>query len=189
MNPPLPGDADSCRGTRDWPHAPPHRLGESGVYFVTARCLGQAHRFASEDRRDFLLERLLALAAHYGWRLEAWAVLANHYHFVAHGTDAPSLRKWLRHLHGDTARHVNRLDATPGRQVWHNFRETRLTHQHSYLARLNYVHQNAVHHRLVPLAAQWRWCSAAAFEGAVSPAWAKTVASFRFDQIAAADGE
>jgi putative transposase len=186
---PLPSDDDSLAGTRGWPHAPPHRLAEAGVYFVTARCLDQARHFATDERRDFLLERLLTLAAHYGWRLEAWAVLANHYHVIAHGSDAPSLRKWLRHLHGDTARHVNRLDTAAGRQVWHNFRETRLTHQLSYLARLNYVHQNAVHHRLVPVAAQWRWCSAAAFEHAVTPAWAQTVASFRYDQIAAADGE
>lgn len=29
----LPDEAVSLRGTRDWPHAPPHRLGEAGVYF------------------------------------------------------------------------------------------------------------------------------------------------------------
>jgi hypothetical protein len=51
------------------------------------------------------------------------------------------------------------------------------------------VHQNAVHHLLVPVASQWRWRSAAAFEGAVTPAWARTIGSFRYDQIAAADGE
>jgi putative transposase len=84
---------------------------------------------------------------------------------------------------------VNQLDTASGRQVWHNFRETRLTHQRSYLARLNYAHHNAVHHRLVPVAAQWRWCSAAAFERAVTPAWAKTIASFRYDDIARADGD
>ncbi len=193
MTTPLPGDAESHAGTRDWPHAPPHRLGESGVYFVTARCLGRVAHFSNEVRRGYLVDRLLALAAHYGWRLEAWAALANHYHFIAHGAggapDATSLRKWLRHLHGDTARWVNGLDERAGRQVWHNFRETRLTHQRSYLARLNYVHQNAVHHGLVPIASQWRWCSAAAFEHAVTPAWAKTVASFRYDEIARADGD
>lgn len=189
MNPALPSDAEIRAGARDWPHAPPHRLAEGGVYFVTARCLHQAHHFATEERRDFLLERLRTLAAHYGWQIEAWAVLANHYHLIAHGGEGATLSQWLRHLHGDTARHVNRLDAAGGRHVWHNFRETRLTHRHSYLARLNYVHQNPVHHRLVPVATQWRWCSAAAFEAEVSPAWAATIASFRYDQIAATDGE
>ncbi len=50
-------------------------------------------------------------------------------------------------LHERTAKWVNKLDRTPGRQVWHNFRETRLTYEKSYyLARLNYTHQNAVKH-------------------------------------------
>ena len=191
MESPLPNDEESLRGSRDWPHAPPHRIGEGRVFLVTARCVDRALRFDTEERRDLLLERLQTLSVHYGWKLEAWAVLANHYHFVAlcDEQETGSLQKWLRHLHGDSARHINRLDSAAGRQVWHNFRETKLTYQRSYLARLNYVHHNPAHHRLVKDAAQWRWCSAAAFERAVTPAWAKTIASFRYDGIAAADGE
>jgi hypothetical protein len=83
-DPELPGDEHSLKGTRDWPHAPPHRLMDGGVY---------------------------------------------------------------------------------------------------------YVHQNPVHHKLVPLASQWPWCSAAEFKQAVSPAWLRTIMSFRYDQIAKADGE
>jgi putative transposase len=47
---------------------------------------------------------------------------------------------------------VNGLDQSPERQVWYNYWDTLLTYQSSYLARLNYVHQNAVKHRLVPVA-------------------------------------
>jgi hypothetical protein len=39
--------------------------------------------------------------------------------------------------------------------VWYNFRDTRLTYEKSYLARLNYVYQNAVKHGLVPVANQY----------------------------------
>ena len=59
----------------------------------------------------------------------------------------------------------------------------------AYMARLHYVHSNAVHHRLVPAASLWKWCSAAQFEEEVSPAWRKTVYSFNFDIIATLDGE
>jgi putative transposase len=181
----------------EWPHAPPHRLSRAGVYFVTARCLDQRHHFSTPERRDFLHEKLHELAAHYGWRLEAWAVLSNHHHFVAHSpadsleerASAASLQKFLRHLHGDTARHVNKLDHAAGRQVWYNFRETLITYENSYYARLNYTHQNPVHHGLVPLAADWKWCSAAAFEQTVTPAMRKTIYGFKYDEIAAEDGE
>ena len=39
---------------------------------------------------------------------------------------------------------VNRLDHTPARRVWFNFRETRLSYPRSYFARMNYTHQNPV---------------------------------------------
>jgi putative transposase len=194
-DPELPGDETSFKGTRDWPHAPPHRLMDAGVYFVTARTRDGRQLLDTPEKRDGFQTSLFELAAKYGWRLEAWAILSNHYHLVAHSPPtrdgaAASLSDFLRHLHSASTKELNRVDDMPGRtRLWQNFRETHLTLQRGYLARLNYVHQNPVHHKLVPLASQWPWCSAAEFKRAVSPAWLKTVASFRFDQIALADGE
>jgi len=70
----------------------------------------------------------------------------------------------------------------PGRKVWHNFRETRLTYEKSYLARLNYAHQNAAKHGLVPLTNLYPWCSAAWFERTVTVAQVKTIYSFKMDK-------
>jgi putative transposase len=67
--------------------------------------------------------------------------------------------------------------------VWHNFRDTRLTYEKSYLARLRYVHQNAAHHRLVPVANQYPWCSAAWFERVATPTQVKTIYSFKIDRL------
>ena len=59
----------------------------------------------------------------------------------------------------------------------------RLTHQYSYLARLNYVHRNPVKHGLVKVANQYPWCSAAWFERTASPAQVKTIYSFKTDKV------
>lgn len=64
-----------------------------------------------------------------------------------------------------------------------NFRDTRLTHQASYLARLRYVHQNPVHHRLVAVATQYRWCSAAWFESNAPRSFVESVARFKTDKV------
>jgi len=48
---------------------------------------------------------------------------------------------------------------------------------------LNYVHQNAVKHRLVPVASQYPWCSAAWFEQTATRAQVKTIYSFKFDRL------
>ena len=193
--PPLPTDEEIALGTREWPHAPPHRLKLGGVYFLTARAADRRHLLASPEMRDWFQESLTALAADFGWRLEAWAILSNHYHFVGHSPPehpeaAETLRKLVQKLHSLTTKELNKSDGIPGRtRLWQNYRETLLTLQRGYLARLNYVHQNAVHHKLVHRASDWKWCSARAFREAVSPAWCRTVASFRFDGIAALDGD
>ena len=174
--------------SKDWPHAPIHRLGEHGTYIVTAGTYQKDHYFRGPQRLDHLEANLLRIAKEFGWQLEAWAVFSNHYHFVAQGMpDARSLRAALTALHSTTAREVNRLDATPDRKVWHNYWDTQLTYEKSYLARLNYVHQNPVKHGLVLVANQYPWCSAAWFERTASAAQVKTIYSFRTDQVHISD--
>ncbi len=170
-----------------WPHAPLHQLAQSGTYFVTVGTYHKEQHFRGADRLGVLYRGLLTVAHDFGWQLEVWAIFSNHYHFVAHSPtnedNALSLSRMLGLLHEKTAKWLNRLDYTPGRQVWHNFRETRLTYEKSYLARLNYVHQNPVKHRLVPVANQYPWCSAAWFERTARPAQVKTIYGFKVDQL------
>src|SRR5688572_10023230 len=151
-----------------WPHALQHQLSSSGTYFVTASTYRKQHHFSGAVRLAVLHRGLLTVASDFGWQLEAWAVFSNHYHFVGHSPegsiDAASLPEMLSTLHAKTAGWVNQLDKAPGRQLWFNFRETRLTYQKAYLARLNYVHQNPVSHALVSVANQYPWCSARWFE-------------------------
>ncbi len=165
-----------------WPHAPTHKLGKAGTYFVTAATYQKIHYLKGSERLAVLQRGLLSVAQEFKWQMEAWAVFSNHYHFVAHSPDgedtAESLSKMIAKLHKKMARWVNKLDHCEGRQVWHNFRETQLTFESSYLARLNYVHQNPVKHGLVAQAALYPWCSAAWFERAASPAQVKTIYNF-----------
>jgi len=171
-----------------WPHAPVHKLDDNAVYFVTAGTFHKEQLFTDKLRLDLLVRKLMELANQYNWQLEAWAVFTNHYHIVARGfPDSANLGRFLKHLHTDTARELNRLDCKEGRKVWHNFRDTKLTFEKSYLARLNYVHQNAVHHNLVPVANQYPWCSAAWCERVTTPAMVQTIYSFKTDQVKVED--
>lgn len=94
-----------------WPHAPPHRLGGKGAYFVTCGTWLKQHRFRQAERRDFLCRALVETAAEFGWKLEAWAVFSNHYHLVARSPaeaeDAASLGTWQGKLHTATGEYVN----------------------------------------------------------------------------------
>jgi putative transposase len=174
-----------------WPHAPPHQLAASGTFFITGSTYRKRHHFRGANRLEVLQRGLLKMADKYGWQMEAWAVFSNHYHFVAHSPRtedvAQSLSAMLKELHQKAGLWVNRLDGAAGRQVWFNYWETRLTIQRSYLARLNYVHQNPVRHGLVPVANQYPWCSARWFERTASPAKVRSIYRFKTDRVSVAD--
>jgi putative transposase len=98
-----------------------HQLGSAGMYFVTASTLHQAHHFKGKERLAVLHRGVLKVAANFGWRLEAWAIFSNHYHFVTQSPElednAKSLGRMLSLFHEKTAKWVNRLDHAQGRQV------------------------------------------------------------------------
>jgi putative transposase len=174
-----------------WPHAPTHQLSQGGTYFLTASTYQREHHFRGAKRLVVLHRGLLTVARDFDWRLEAWAVFSNHYHFIGHSPaaepDASSLSQMLGLLHTRTSGWINQLDNTPARKVWFNFHETRLTYQTSYLARLNYVHQNPVKHGLVPVANQYPWCSASWFERTASAAMVKSIYRFKTDSLTVED--
>jgi putative transposase len=172
-----------------WPHAPTHQLSAAGTYFVTAGTYLKGHHFRGGERCGVLQRGLLRVLSDAEWRVEGWAVFSNHYHFVAHSpaTGRASLTEVLRELHTKTATWVNELDGKPKRKVWHNFWDTRLSFQASYLARLNYVHQNAVKHGLVAVANQYPWCSAGWFERAVTAATVRTIYGVKIDSVSVMD--
>ena len=132
--------------------------------------------FRGSDRLAFLSDALLRLAAEYEWNLQAWAIFANHYHFVAISPAHPeNLPHLIKKLHSDTALAANEWDDARGRQVWYQYWETKLTFQRSYFARLAYGHRNAVHHKLVREPSLYPWCSAGWFQRRATAAFYKTI--------------
>jgi putative transposase len=120
--------------------------------------------------------------------MQAWAVMSNHYHFVAISpVDPGCLRRMIGKLHMITAKAINGMAGTPGRKVWHQYWDSHITFQASYLARLKYVHENPVHHGIVVRTDSYEWCSAAWFERTAEPAFFRTVRSFKTDRLSVHD--
>ena len=164
-------DENKAAFYQEWAHAPSHLFIPGSAYIVTAGTYSKALYFDTADKRDFLLESLFEEARAWNWNLEAWAVMANLYHFVARAPeDAKSLQRMIGALHSKTAIELNKRDETPGRKVWFQYRDTCLTNERSYFARLNYVHHNPVKHGIVREAVAYRWCSMAWFRKR-SAAW------------------
>jgi putative transposase len=171
----------------DWPHAPSHRLFAAGTYMVTSGTHQKKPFFNSRLKLNFLRETLFARAAEHGGDLQAWAIFPNHYHFIGRFDDPGKLREMVSELHSLTARRVNKMDAVPGRQVWFQYWESKITYERSYYPRLRYVHENAVHHGLVRTAANYEWCSAAWLERTASTAYRKELLTFGRARLALPD--
>ena len=171
-----------------WPHSPIHIVHEPGTYMVTGATYNKQLFFNSEERLQFLHDTLLDKAAELGWQLQAWAVFPNHYHFIAISPDCPrTLPAFIKKLHGATSKYVNAEDNVTGRKVWFQYWDIRITYQASYYARLNYVHNNPVHHGLVDNALKYKWCSASWFEKTSDVSFHKTVSGFKTDRIKVRD--
>jgi putative transposase len=173
----------------DWPHSPLHRLTDRGAYMVTAATYNHQLYFLGQKHLDRLQGALFRWALRYKWELQAWAVLANHYHFVAVSEQPETLTEFTKQLHSETGHWINSEANAADRQVWFQYRESHITYERSYLARLKYVHFNAVHHGLVRNACDYPWCSAGWFEKHVSPAFYKSVLSFKTDKLKVPEAE
>ncbi len=172
----------------DWPHAPLHRLVEQGAYMVTCGTYLKQHHLNSAEKLTFFRDLLFNCAREFGWELQAWAILSNHYHWVGVSPERPeSLRRLASKLHTLSAKQLNQWDSMPGRKVWFHYYDSHLTFQTSYYARLKYVHQNAVHHGVVNAAVNYPWCSAAWFERNSRPAFRRMVEQFKTDRVEVMD--
>ena len=163
-------------------------LEEQGTYMVTCGTYQKCHHFTEISRLTFIQNALFEIAEEFGWQLQAWAILSNHYHLIASSPEHPgTLPRMLSKLHTVTAIQLNKEDNEPGRKVWYQYFDSRITYQSSYFSRLKYVHQNPVHHGVVHNAENYPWCSAGWFALNAGSSFYKTIQSFKTDRVNVTD--
>ena len=167
----------------DWPHAPLHRFGDAGNYFITASTLHKRHLFRTRAALDELNECLFTEAEKHACRLQSWCLFSNHHHLVVASETGESVREMVRQFHTRSAIDLNRRDGTEGRRVWYESHDVFLSYPASWLARLRYTNENAVHHGLVTNARDYRWCSASWFERRAPRAFVETVRRMKTDRV------
>jgi putative transposase len=150
---------------------------------VTSATYHKERLFSGETRLAFLQEQIFRHCEDLSWNLQAWAVFPNHFHVIAAASDFSQLKRLLKRIHGSTGAYVNREDCAVSRTVWYRDWTTPLTFSKSILARLKYVHENAVHHGLVERSEDYPFCSAAWFKTRAERSFFETVMSFPIDRL------
>jgi putative transposase len=151
-----------------------------GIFLKSHLLATRAHLIAVQDTMFEVLE-------HHGLELEAWAILSNHYHFVANGSESLDLSKVIGQFHRKSARLLNEIDNLPGRRVWYRSWDTQITYHPSYMARLHYVHRNPVRHGVVEVAEEYEFCSMGWLLRRGARPWVDSVLSFKTDTVTVYD--
>jgi putative transposase len=166
------------------PHTPPHLFKPSSIYFVTGTTALKKPFLAVDLAKENFQNTLFTRSRLLGWQLEAWAILDNHYHFMASApTDASTLTRLIRVVHSSSANFINKLDKVQGRRVWYNYWDSCITNETSYLARLHYVNMNPVKHGLVEKSEDYPFSSYRWFVETAETKFQKMVFSQPIDHI------
>ena len=151
------------RHPRPW-HGPPHYVGESGLYLLSAACYEHRPVIGVSPQRmaEFELE-LLKTVDELTRVIVVWTLLPNHYHVLVDTFDLDALLKALGQLHGRTSFRWNGEDCRRGRQVWHRAAETAMKSERHFWATVNYVLHNPVRHGYVERWQDWPYSNAAEY--------------------------
>ena len=165
-------------------HTPPHLFKPNSIYFVTGATTSKKPYFAVDHAKENFQNSLFSRSSVLGWQLEAWAILDNHYHFIAQApADASSLTRLIRVIHSISANFINKLDGIQGRRVWFNYWDSCITNETSYLARLRYVNMNPVKHGHVEKPEDYRFSSYRWFVEMAKPEFQHLVFSQPIDRL------
>lgn len=124
--------------------------------------------FVDDDRRAYLAI-LAEQAERFGLTIQGYCLMANHVHLIATPEADDSLAKAIGRTHFLYTQYINRRHGRSG-HLWQNrFYSCALGDPHLWLA-MRYIERNPVRARIVRLAWNYRWSSAAAHVSEGPPA-------------------
>ncbi len=147
---------------KTYPHNPPHLFRPNAKYFITGSTYEKKHHLRSDDAKKKVEHYMFSSFEHYGWQIEDWVLLNNHYHIMVDApSDAVTLSHVIKNFHRFSAiwllkNSSPRIDST---KTWYNYWDTCITFENAYFARLHYIWVNPVKHRYVADPAEWPWGS------------------------------
>ncbi|MDW7679596.1 MAG: transposase [bacterium] len=147
---------------KTYKHTPAHLFRPHAKYFITGATLNKVQYFKSCESKQAAIEYMFKSFDHYGWIIEDWVFLNNHYHIMADAPENPeTLSQVINNFHRFSALKLKKLhpEFADVEHVWYNYWDTCITYEKSYFARINYIWFNPVKHKYVTEAENWKYGS------------------------------
>jgi REP element-mobilizing transposase RayT len=120
---------------------------------------GCDHRIIFMDEADyaFFMGRMFHYAEQFKVKLVAWCLMPNHYHFLAHQTDATTAGKIAQYTCNSYSKYFNRRHRRRGTLFASSYK-VKHAHSKSYFIHLfRYIHANPALAGLVDRPEEWPW--------------------------------
>lgn len=128
---------------------PPHIFRDQAIYFITARTRDLFYFFRPQKYKKIFKLVLKEAVAKFQAKLYGWVINHNHYHLLISFDKGTKLAKFIRFLHGKTARLLNDLDNSFGQKIFQNYWETIIRNEKDFYTYLSYIHQNPIKHGII----------------------------------------
>jgi len=151
---------------KSYTHTPPHFFRPNGKYFITGSTYRKQPHLKSDAAKAKAVEYMVTSFEHFGWKIEDWVLLNNHYHIMADAPeDALTLSAVINNFHKFSAIWI-RKNVEPGdyvtdkltqstyskNKIWYSYWDTCITYE-------KYIWCNPVKHGYVTDPTQWRFGS------------------------------
>ncbi len=140
---------------------PVHYYIDHSPYFITAATYHH-QSLLDDDIKDRLIGLMHETFTEYGWQLEHWVVLDDHYHLLASSRRGRVLPRIVGKLHNLSAQWINHRHPPATRRhakVWCNYWDYCPRNERDYNIRLCYLLNNPLKHGYVENLTDWRWSS------------------------------
>ena len=141
------------------------------IWHVTSRGNNRGDIYFSDEDRLTFLALLAESVRRFGWLVQAWVLMTNHFHLVIETPD-PTLSCGMKWLNQKYAQYVNRKHNRSG-HLFHGRFKSFLVERETYLLEvLRYTVLNPVRARMVERPEDYIWSSYRATAGYdVAPGW------------------
>ena len=143
------------------------RIAPAGGYFhITSRGNRRQRVYRDDHDRSWFLAHLSGIVERYEWRLYAYCLMTNHYHFVVH-TPKATLSAGMQQLNGVYAQRFNWRHGYLGHLFERPFRSKLATDDDAIREQIRYTVLNPVRAELCGAPGEWPWSSYRAAAGHV----------------------
>ncbi len=137
---------------------PAHVYLDNSSYFITAS-IWQHRKLLNDSNKTQLSKLIQTVFKEYGWKLEAWVILDNHYHLLCHSKKGKDLSKIINKIHSLSSKFIKPSQMLEKEKVWSNYWDYCPRDEDDYNIRLCYLLNNPVKHGYVDDLHDWEWTS------------------------------